>query len=217
MTRLLLLYRVGADITGDSRWMDLYLERRDAENRRRLRDYLDSQSPSSDQFGVWSLTENQFAFRMLYTLETDAEARQSYRDALAHTGRMIAPALDRVQGFDPRLSREAPPLAWRPIWQEYIRAHPGADTTGAKTYQPFLRYYEKRRPVWNNECGGVRDPLEAAVVILYSEDDDLIREHATKFRPLLCAFPYGDLKTHYGGALAELAYYLGVKNGLWAD
>lgn len=214
--RLLLLYRVGADVTGDSRWMDLYRQRRDEEGRRRLTDHREAVLVSGNGVGVWALTQNQCAFRTLYELETDSQARRAYRDAMADTARTIAPALQRVHAYDPQLSKEAPPIVWRPLWQAYMEQHPEADTAAPGTARvDYLRYWGRMQPAWDNEQAGVRDPMEAAFAVLFSEDDGLIGEHARLIQQILCCPPYSQLKTDYGAAWAELVYYRGLQKGLW--
>lgn len=203
-SRLLEMFRVGYDITGNPLWLEIYEEQMRENRYARLEEITNPERietlPWKSKQKTYGYLQNQVSILPLFELETNLTIKATYLEALRVTSRLAEERLAPYHDYDPAFHLEEYELgAWRKDPKKGGRPH---------NLQSELHF--------------VRDPCEAMCIILMAEDKhlhtpietpgiqhkrDWLREEC---RNLLSTFDYDKMRTY-----AEIAYWRAIKLGLF--
>ena len=207
-SRLLEVYRVGHDITGEQHWLDIYEEKVCENNFARLRNITTPSRVNILPWGsrqmVYGILQNQVSLLPLHALETSLPVRALYQEAIQVNARVVEDRFADFQKYDPTKHTEAYELA---AWRK-------DPSIGGRT------------PNLADELRTVRAPCEAMCVMLLAADKHLVEPQDTpsiqlhrawlrdQCRELLSTYDYDKMRT-YSMIYAEIAYWRAVKLGLF--
>lgn len=223
-SRLLELYRVGADVTGEPHWLDIYKEKTAENKYARLRDVTTPSRvdtmPWKTRQSVYGILQNQVSLMPLLALEDSLPIRACYLEALRLDARLVDDRMAEFRQYRPAIHNDNYTLGgWR--------VAPGVDPRSAGMQKEF-RF--------------VRGPAEALVVMLLANgthlneplpakqptatknakpepkpepnQEELAREYMRKnCRELLTTYDFTKMRT-FSCIYPEIAYWLAVKQGL---
>lgn len=187
VARLPMIYAIGANMTGESRWADLarcYAPEAAAK----------SKEPSTTI--AYALLQQQVSLEALYQLEESAELKQQWLDAM----RLVA---ERSEGFLARCREYQAPdveqieLDWR-TWPLH----------GSMNYRVPTRPDFSAK---DNRC--VREPAEAALVLLLMPEPSLAPEQLALVRQMIGQVDYRK-SVWYGLYYTQAVYWRAVRLGL---
>lgn len=207
-SRLLEVFRVGHDITGEKHWLDIYEEKMRENNSARLRDITSPSRVNILPWGsrqmVYGILQNQVSLLPLHALETSLPVKAMYLEAIRLNARLVEDRLTDFRKYDPAKHTEAYELgAWRKD-----------PNIGGRTQNLA------------DELRTVRAPCEAMCVMLLAADKDLVEPQDTpsiqlhrawlsdQCRELLSTYDYDKMRT-YSMIYADVAYWRAVKLGLF--
>ena len=189
VARLPMIYAIGADLTGESRWRDL---------ARRYAPEAAAKSKEPSTKIAYALLQQQISLEALYLLEESPELKRQWRDAM----RLVAA---RAEGFLPHCREYRPPdaeavdLDWR-TWP----------THGSLAYR-----VPTRPDVCNRDNRTVREPAEAALVLLLCPDPSLTSDQLLLVRQMIAQVDYTK-SVWYGLYYTQAVYWRAVRLGLLA-
>ncbi len=214
--RLLQMYRVGHAVTGEEHWLDVYWDKVNENGRARLADFTGGWDLSG--WSVYALFQNQVALRDLYELEDDAEVKEIYRQGLRKAARLIAPVIGQYKDHDPQQMAFECDFDWRGALSDFVADNPGLDLSDPTQHEHLMKFIEKywmvRRAALLHEGKTARQPLEAAVTVLLSDDEELIRKVSRDMLRLLSVYSYETLHASHSLCVAEYFHYLTVRQGV---
>jgi hypothetical protein len=207
-SRLLEVLRVGADITGDSRLLELHNTKMKEANWSRLHlivtPSMVSKTPSGTRTPVYGIYQNQVSLIPLLQLEGSLSVKAVYLEAMRVNARLAEDSLDAFRQYTPSIHKEDYTLgAWR------------NDRT--KSGRP---------PSLEAEYPVVRVPCEAMCIILLAADKFLVEPQSAQVdkmyrkwlerecRELLSSYEFSRMRT-YALIYAEIAYWQSVRIGLF--
>lgn len=207
-SRLLEMYRVGYDVTGDKHWLDIY-EEKVAENQyARLRDITTpsrvNTMPWNVRQAVYGILQNQASLIPLFEVETSLLTKAVYLEAMHLNANIVSDRVTLFREYDPNIHSDNYTLGG---WRTGENPRPGG---------------------LSKEFKVVRDPCEALVVMLLAHDKYLIEPYQYQggkgklyadylrniTRELLSTYDFPKMRT-FGAFYAEIAYWLAVKQGLF--
>jgi len=177
--RLLLLYKLGAVLDGDSRWSRIYREKIAEADSARLKDITQPSMAGTINFYVW--IQNQVALRVLYEAEDDPQLKETYRRGLRVVNQQALRALDRHAAYDPAVLGRPYRYDWR----------------GRRGRLP---------DAWVMQRRSIHDPLGALFCIGISDDEAAKARLAPVCSELLRKFDYDHLTSVEPFVYAEAAY-----------
>lgn len=189
VARLPMIYAIGADITGEDRWRNLAQQYSPEAS-------VKSKEPSTKI--AYALLQQQVSLEALYLLEESPELKKQWLEAL----RLVA---GRAEGFLPYCREYQPPdsgeinLDWR-TWS----------THGSMGYR-----VPTRPAVCNRDDRTVRQPAEAALVLLLCPDFSLTPEQLQLVRQTIAQVDYTK-SVWYGLYYTQAVYWRAVRLGLIA-
>jgi hypothetical protein len=186
VARLPMIYAIGADITGDGRWRNL-ARRYGAEAAAK------SKEPSTKI--AYALLQQQVSLEALYLLEESAELKKQWHEAM----QLVA---QRAQGFLPRCREYRVPegdsidLDWR-TWPLHTSMGYRVPT------RPGLSADDNR---------GVREPAEAALVLLLLPEPSLTPEQRVLVGQMIAQVDYRK-SVWYGLYYTQAVYWRAARVG----
>lgn len=218
-TRLLEIYRVGADVTGGAHWLEIYKEKTAENKYARLRDVTTPSRvdvmPWKSRQSVYGILQNQVSLLPLLALEESLPIKACYLEALRLDGRLVEGRMEEFRKYTPAIHDDNYTLGgWR----------------AAPTVDP-------RSPGMQKEMRTVRGPAEALVLMLmgngvYLNEPDAARPEAKgdpkmegksealyrgylrdSLREMLTLYDLTKMRT-FCCIYPEIAYWLAVKQGL---
>lgn len=206
-SRLLELYLVGYDITGDKRWLDIYREKTAENNYARVKTVTDPAHVNNPygtaQMAVFALLQNQVSLIPLLQLEPSIPLKAAYLEAVRTTAKVVSDRVMLFREYDPKMHNDNYRLGG---WRRGENPRPGSLTT---------------------EFRVLRMPSEALIVMLMSHGASLTTPHnglldavvTSKLsdisRELLSTYDYPKTRMS-DGLYSEVAYWLAVKQGIFA-
>lgn len=189
VARLPMIYAIGADITGESRWRDL-------ARRYSPEAAVKSKEPSTKI--AYALLQQQVSLEALYLLEDSPELKRQWLEAM----RLVA---GRAEAFLPYCREYQPPdsgeidLDWR-TWP---------------THGSMGHRVPTRPAVCNQDDRTVRQPAEAALVLLLCPGSSLTPEQLQLIRLSIAQVDYTK-SVWYGLYYTQAVYWRSVRLGLIA-
>lgn len=187
VARLPMIYAIGADVTGDAHWSEL-AGRYSPEAAEK------SKEPSTKI--AYALLQQQVSLAALHELEESPALKQQWLEAM----KLV---VERARGFLPRCREYRVPeaesidLDWR-TWPLH--------DSGS--------YRVPTRPeVCTHDDRAVRQPAEAAMVLLLCPEPSLTAEEVSLVRRMIGQVDY-DRSVWYGLYYTQAAYWLAVRQGL---
>lgn len=205
-SRLLEIYLVGYDVTGNERWLDIYREKTAENNYARLNTITDpavvSNPYGTAQMAVFALLQNQASLVPLLQLESSLPLKAAYLEAIRLTAKVVSDRLLLFREYDPEMHDDNYRLGG---WRRGENPRPGSLTT---------------------EFRVLRMPSEALIVMLMNHGASLTRpypglldaavtaELSALSRELLSTYDYPKTRMS-DGLYSEVAYWLAVKQGIF--
>lgn len=206
-SRLLEMYRVGYDVTGDTHWLDIYQEKLAENQYARLRDITTPSrvdTPGKSRSAVYCILQDQASLIPLFELETSLAIRAGYLEAIRLNANLVSDRVTLFREYDPDIHSDNYKLGG---WRTGENPRPGG---------------------LSKEFNLVRNPCEALVVMLLAHDKYLIEPYPYQgeqdklytdylrniTRELLSTYDFAKMRT-FGSFYAEIAYWLAVKQGLF--
>jgi hypothetical protein len=206
-SRLLEVFRVGADLTGQAHWLALYRELASQNGFARMRDVVTpsrvDRLPWGSQQTVYGILQNHASILPLLALETDLTWKAVWLEALRLDQRLVESRWQMFRQYDPARHSDDYTLGnWR---------------TGG----------DYRSKGLEEEYRTVRIPCEAAVVMLQTREaflvepasgvaDRLYADHLKNdLRAMLMGYDYERMRT-FCMLYAEWAYWLAVRQEIFS-
>lgn len=199
--KFLALLAVAADLTKDVRLWELYREKVAENDSARLR----CQIPQ-DLTHPHELQSVQFALRLLTDLDEDENRRALFQTARHEVALSAVPFLLRYQETKDSIFEETPDLNWRKI---------SPDDDSATTDDEFVMPAAWRR--LGHEKETVQASLEAAMILLLTEDLSLLSDFAGAIQECLTRVPWKKLWLASSLTAGLNTYVRGVDLGLWEE
>ena len=202
-TRLLELLLVAHDLTGEQAWYDLYRQKLEEQDFKRLESVQDQAAMSPTPYVA---IQTAASLLPLMQLEKDEAICHRYTSAMNACGRGMWYTVPACYQYDQTRIEAAD---WDPDWRG--RYPPGGFRKGGVKFEP---------PGWTFEDMVIRRPCEAMIVVLLSADTDPYMDHGAVRDQLrrvvhwaLSTYDYERLHS-YGLVYAEALYWLAVEKQL---
>jgi len=212
--RLLLFHKIAHALSGDAHWDDLYREKLEEQDRRRLR-CTTGPDPIPPNRNLHAAVQSQASWSALHQLEQDPEIRAVYAKALRDGAVSVMYRIDGWTNWEP--GTHDPDPNWRELWQTWRAENPDVDFATPDGRRPFLRFRTEHSSTFVNDRVNLRNPIDAFAVCMWCEDTGIRRDAVAKALPLLQNVDFN--RVQFGTALAclEGAYWRAVAAGLFAD
>jgi hypothetical protein len=207
-SRALEMLLAAYDVCEDERWYDEYLRLALDEDGARLRNV---DRDHSTRWAVWVLQQTQVSLRLLYEAEQDQRRKETYRRSLQDIAKRVEPALSGRRKLDIDALREKPDFDWRTAFHTL-----GIIPESREDVRRFLSHlHQTGQRRLRYEANHIAEPLAAAMIILFSEDEDLIHSNAQPIAELLTEVPF-ELCLLVGSlCTAHEVYQWGIQRELW--
>lgn len=196
-SRLLEMYRVGYDMTGDTHWLDIYQEKLAENHYTRLRNIT---TPFKQN--VYGILQNQASLILLLELETSLPIKASYLEAMRLNTNLVSDRVTMFREYNPKIHSDNYKLGgWRK-----------GENGGLLSIE--------RKPV-RDPCEALvvmllaRDKYLTEPYPYKGEQEKLYTDYLRNItRELLSTYDFPKMRT-FGAFYAEIAYWLAVKQGLF--
>lgn len=186
--RLPMIYAIGADMTGESRWRDL---------ARRFSPEAATQSKGDSTKILYAMLQQQISLEALYQLEESAERKQQWLEAMRLVFGRASPFLASCRGYRPT-DVEKVNLDWR-SWKIPRGSH------GYRVPVPPDALPKEDR--------SVRQPAEAALVLLLCPTASLTPDQLALVKQTIAQVDYANAVT-YGLYYTQAVYWRAARLGL---
>jgi len=209
--RLLFFLKAGSVITGNQKWNDIYKMKRNENDSLALECLCDN---GLLQHGIiYGIFQDQIALRCLYELSDDFREKTVYDKALKIRAEAVEPVIGRFEKM--RESEFAPErnFNWRGDLEEFLLDHPGMEKA-LKGHQivEFVSYFGSKRPAMKNGHYLLREPVEAMVVQLLSNETGLSKKQGKTFSDILAWDKFDKASMSDELVYIPLMYWLERKN-----
>ncbi|MFA6568522.1 MAG: hypothetical protein WCS96_09945 [Victivallales bacterium] len=209
--RLLFFLKAGYAITGNQKWNDIYKMKRDENDSLALKCLCEK---GLLQHGIiYGIFQDQVALRCLYELSDDFREKTVYEKAMKIRAETVDQSINRFEKLrDAGISPEKN-FNWRGDLDEFIRKYPGTEKAlkGRHIFE-LVGYWYSKRPVHKKITNQLREPVEALVVQLLSNETGMCEKHRKTFSDILTWDKYGKASSSAMLAYIPLMYWLERKD-----
>ncbi|MDD4870311.1 MAG: hypothetical protein PHR77_07100 [Kiritimatiellae bacterium] len=213
-SRLLFFIKMAADVSGDSRWEDLYRQTIAEKNPKgkasRLEICAKGMISTLKIYHTWTHCPGVAGLRGLWEMENDPKLKAAYEQGLKASAEVAVESLPLAEQFDNN-DKQKFLLDWRELnslWHKQKTVREAIDL--AKKQLLLLDSLSPRRVY---EIQYMREPLFAAWVITLCPDPAVLRQHAPAILKVIRHYRYDRLYTSQFFP-AESAYYRLKLNGI---
>lgn len=202
--RVLQPFAVGWQITGDEHLHDVYEQLKAEQQGRRLEILRTEVPPGKGHFCLYAHTQTQIALGCLLDIEPDADTRAIYSLAMRRIGEV---SKQWIEGY-----REFPDLQFPQQWEMDWRA----DWNNRRTDNiwNFYRQLFEKQPFLTYNGRTIREPSEAMLNMLLTDDTELHRQAAQHFQQMMETVNWDNLWIADDANYVEQVYHLIRKAGV---
>ena len=209
--RLLFFLKAGYTITGNQKWNDIYKMKRDENDSLALKCLCEK---GLLQHGIiYGIFQDQIALRCLYELSDDFREKTVYEKALKIRAETVEPVIGRFEKMRESEFAQEGNFNWRGDLVEFLLKHPGTEKAlKGNQIGEFVSYFGSKRPEMQKGHYQLREPVEALVVQLLSNETSLCKKHGKTFSDILAWDKYDKASMSDELVYTPLMYWLERKN-----
>lgn len=205
--RLLFFLKAGYTITGNKKWNDIYKMKRDENDSLVLKCLCEK---GLLQHGIiYGIFQDQVALRCLYELSDDFREKIVYEKGMKIRAETVDPVINRFKQLrDAEISQEKN-FNWRGDLDEFIRKYPGTEKSlkGQQIFE-LVGYWYSKRAEHKKILNQLKEPIEALVVQLLSNESTLCKKHKKIFAEILTWDKYAKANASHMLVYTPLMYWL---------
>jgi len=205
--RTLEMFKAAYSVTKEEKFNKYYKEWIEDKNFPSVSELMRKYEISSLTWS-YNLFQTQIALRLLWETEKNSKMKEAYQKTMKRIAIYDIEILKRYDYHSKRALSFPDDLGWRKFFEYF---------GGWKTHKELVGlvyYWWFCHPGRVHECFTIKDPLEAAYVILLSEDREIIESQKERIKKLLETFPYKFCKLCHSLAYYEGAFFWAIKKGV---